>query len=72
MRNTPRGGLVSPEARAAVQAACGDLAARPDLLMEHLHRLNDAERGLRPSRLAALAEWLRLSTSEVYEVASFY
>ena len=72
MRNTPRGGLVSAEARAAVQAACGDLAARPDLLMEHLHRLNDAERGLRPSHLAALAEWLRLSTSEVYEVASFY
>jgi formate dehydrogenase len=72
MRNTPRGGLVSTEARAAVQAACGDLAARPDLLMEHLHRLNDAEHGLRPSRLAALAEWLRLSTSEVYEVASFY
>ncbi|OYV35634.1 MAG: hypothetical protein B7Z83_07090, partial [Thiomonas sp. 20-64-5] len=71
-RTTPRGGLVSPEARGAVQAACGDLAARPDLLMEHLHRLNDAERGLRPSRLAALAEWLRLSASEVYEVASFY
>ncbi|SCC91011.1 NADH dehydrogenase (Quinone) [Thiomonas sp. X19] len=72
MRNTPRGGLVSPQARQAVQAACADLAARPDLLMEHLHRINDAEGGLRPSRLAALAEWLRLSTSEVFEVASFY
>ena len=72
VRNTPRGGLVSAEARAAVLAACGDLAARPDLLVEHLHRLHDAERGLRPSRLAALAEWLRLSPSQVYEVASFY
>ena len=71
-RPTPRGGLVDPEARQAVLARCGDLAARPDLLVEHLHRLNDAEGGLRPSRLAALAEWLRLSTSEVYEVASFY
>jgi len=71
-RNTPRGGLVSPEARAAVQALCGDLAARPDLLIEHLHRLQDAHGGLRPSHLAALAERLRLSTSEVYEVASFY
>ncbi|MGA8010011.1 MAG: NADH-ubiquinone oxidoreductase-F iron-sulfur binding region domain-containing protein [Thiomonas sp.] len=72
LRNTPRGGLVSAEARAAVHTACGDLAARPDLLMEHLHRLNDAEHGLRPSRLAALADWLHVSTSEVYEVASFY
>ena len=72
VRNTPRGGLVSPAARQAVFAVCGDLAARADLLVEHLHRLNDAEGGLRPSRLAALAEWLRLSTSEVYEVASFY
>ncbi len=72
LRSTPRGGLVSPEAREALREACGDLAARPDLLMEHLHRLNDREGGLRPSRLAALAEWLRVSTSEVYEVASFY
>ena len=72
MRVTPRGGLVSPEARQAVKAASGDLASRPDLLIEHLHRLVDAEGGLRPSRLAALAEALRLSTSEVYEVASFY
>ncbi|MGC9163222.1 MAG: NADH-ubiquinone oxidoreductase-F iron-sulfur binding region domain-containing protein [Thiomonas sp.] len=71
-RATPRGGLISPEARAAIQATCGHLAARPDLLIEHLHCINDAERGLRPSRLAALAERLRLSTSEVYEVASFY
>jgi formate dehydrogenase len=72
VRTTPRGGLVSAEARAAVQAACGDLAARSDLLIEHLHRIHDAEHGLRPSRLAALAERLRLSSSEVYEVASFY
>ncbi len=72
MRVTPRGGLVSPEARQAVATATGDLAARPDLLIEHLHCLVDAEGGLRPSRLAALAEKLRLSTSEVYEVASFY
>jgi formate dehydrogenase len=55
-----------------VQALCEGLAPRRDLLIEHLHRLQDAERGLRPSHLAALAERLRLSQAEVFEVASFY
>ncbi|WP_298294487.1 NADH-ubiquinone oxidoreductase-F iron-sulfur binding region domain-containing protein [Thiomonas sp.] len=72
LRPTPRGGIVPEAARQQVQALCGDLPPRADLLVEHLHRLQDALRGLRPSLLAALAERLRLSTAEVYEVASFY
>jgi formate dehydrogenase len=71
-RATPKGRQVTPEARERVQALCGDLPERRDLLIEHLHRLNDAEGVLRRAHLAALAERLRLSQVEVFEVASFY
>lgn len=63
---------MTPEARERVAALCEGLAPRADLLIEHLHRLNDAEGALRRGHLAALAERLRLSQVEVYEVASFY
>jgi len=71
-RHTPKGRQVQPAARERVAALCADLEPRPDLLIEHLHRLNDAEGALRQGQLAALAERLRLSQVEVYEVASFY
>jgi formate dehydrogenase beta subunit len=71
-RRTPKGRQVAPAARERVAALCADLAPRADLLIEHLHRLNDAEGALRRGHLAALAERLRLSQVEVYEVASFY
>jgi formate dehydrogenase len=51
------------------------LAGRPmrrDLLIEHLHVLNDHGGQLRTDHLAALAQLLRLSVAEVFEVASFY
>ena len=71
-RHTPKGRQVQPEARARVDALCSGLAPRPDLLIEHLHRLQDGERALRQGHLAALAERLSLSQVEVFEVASFY
>ena len=45
---------------------------RRDLLIEHLHRLNDAYRALHERHLLALARDMNLSMAEVYEVASFY
>lgn len=45
---------------------------RRDLLIEHLHLLNDAYRGLHLHHLVALAKEMTLSMAEVYEVASFY
>nr|WP_255574948.1 NADH-ubiquinone oxidoreductase-F iron-sulfur binding region domain-containing protein [Caldovatus aquaticus] len=45
---------------------------RPDLLVEHLHAIQDREGCLRAGRLVALAELLRLAPVEVFEVASFY
>ena len=71
-RSTPKGRQVDPLAREQVAALCAGLDPRPDLLIEHLHRLQDAEGGLRKGQLAALAERLRLSQVEVYEVATFY
>ncbi|MFC7434994.1 NADH-ubiquinone oxidoreductase-F iron-sulfur binding region domain-containing protein [Hydrogenophaga bisanensis] len=71
-RATPKGRQVQPSVRERVQALCAGLAPRRDLLIEHLHRLQDAEGALRKGHLAALAEHLRLSQVEVFEVASFY
>lgn len=71
-RATPKGRIPDEQARTSVQTRCQGLEARRDLLIEHLHRLQDAEQGLRPMQLAALAERLRISQAEVFEVASFY
>ena len=45
---------------------------RRDLLIEHLHTLNDAFHGLFERHLVALASEMRLPVAEVFEVASFY
>ncbi len=71
-RIRPKGRTVEPEARAEVAALLGDRPRRRDLLVEHLHLLQDHYRGLAPRHLAALAEAMRLSMAEVYETATFY
>jgi formate dehydrogenase len=71
-RPGPRGRVATPEARAAVAAILGDLPLRPDLLIEHLHAIQDREGCLRAGHLVALADMLRLAPVEVFEVASFY
>ena len=45
---------------------------RRDLLIEHLHQLNDAWRCLHDRHLVALAREMKLPMAEVYEVATFY
>ena len=73
-RQAPKGRRVTPEALADLQALFGDadLSALRDLLIEHLHVLNDRFGQLGTPHLAALAQRMRLSQTEVYEVASFY
>jgi formate dehydrogenase len=44
----------------------------PDLLIEHLHRLQDRFGHLSSAHLAALAEEMKLAQAEVFEVATFY
>ena len=45
---------------------------RRDLLIEHLHQLNDAYRCLHERHLVALAKEMNIPMAEVYEVATFY
>jgi formate dehydrogenase len=71
-RQAPKGRRVDPAALAEVQALLGDAPRRPDLLIEHLHRINDHYGQLSSAHLAALAQQMRMAQTEVYEVASFY
>ena len=72
VRPTPKGRTVDPQAREEVRALLGDASRRRDLLIEHLHRINDRYGHLPARHLAALAEAMRLPLAEVYEVATFY
>ena len=71
-REAPKGRRVQPAALAEVQALLGDASRRPDLLIEHLHAINDRYGQLGTPHLAALAQEMRLSQAAVYEVATFY
>ena len=71
-RNVPKGRQVEPEALAEVQALLGDRPRHRDLLIEHLHLLQDKYHCLYARHLAALAQEMKLALTEVYEVASFY
>jgi formate dehydrogenase len=78
-RPTPKGRAVQPgalqEVRALIEATGRRLGVPPrrgDLLIEHLHAIQDRYRGLSAAHLAALAAELRLAQAEVFEVASFY
>ncbi len=71
-RVTPKGRQVDDQALADVRALLGDRPRRSDLLIEFLHLIQDANGCLSAAHLRALAEEMRLSMAEVYEVASFY
>jgi formate dehydrogenase len=72
VRPIPKGRAVDPKALQDVQALLGDAARRRDLLIEHLHRINDRYGCLGAAHLAALAQEMSLALTEVYEVATFY
>ena len=71
-REAPKGRRVDPDALARVQALLGDASRQRDLLIEHLHKIQDAYGHLSAAHLAALAQEMRLAQTEVFEVASFY
>ncbi len=68
----PKGRQVDPVALSEIQALLGDLPRRRDLLIEHLHRIQDHYRCLSPAHLTALAFEMKLALAEVYETATFY
>jgi formate dehydrogenase beta subunit len=72
VRSIPKGRAVDPKAREELRALLGDAPRRRDLLIEHLHRINDRFGHLPAPHLAALAQEMSLALTEVYEVATFY
>jgi formate dehydrogenase len=72
MRAVPKGRQVDDRALQDVRALVSDLAPRADLLIEHLHRIQDHYGHLSTQHMVALGEHLGISQSEVYEVATFY
>jgi formate dehydrogenase beta subunit len=71
-RHRPKGRALDDTALAEVRSLLGDRPRRRDLLIEHLHLIQDAHGHLSAAHLRALAEEMRLSQAEVYEVATFY
>src|SRR5438067_4692141 len=69
---TPKGRQVDPNALDEVRGLLGDAPRRRDLLIEHLHRIQDAYGYLPATHLVALASEMKLPMTEVYEVATFY
>jgi len=72
VRSTPKGRSVDPQALEQVRALLGSESRQRDLLIEHLHKVNDRYGHLSAAHLAALAQEMKLSLTEVYEVATFY
>ena len=71
-KSTPKGRQVDPQAAEEIALLLGDRPRRRDLLIEHLHLIQDTWKQISASHLAALADEMRLSFAEVFETATFY
>ncbi len=72
VKGQQRGRRVETTAVEEVRALTGAGALRRDLLIEYLHLIQDAYGHISSAHCVALANEMRLSTTEVYEVATFY
>ncbi|SIT82652.1 formate dehydrogenase [Yoonia rosea] len=71
-RHRTKGRALDDAAWDEVRTLLGDRPRRRDLLIEFLHLIQDTYGHLSAAHLRALAEEIRLSQAEVYEVATFY
>lgn len=71
-RRHTKGRQLQDDAWDAVKSLLADAPRRSDLLIEHLHKIQDQFGHLTSAHLRALAEEMRMSMAEVYEVATFY
>ena len=71
-RRTPKGRQTEPQAIDEIRVLLGTRERQRDLLIEHLHLIQDAYGHLSAAHLAALAAEMKLALAEVYEVATFY
>ncbi len=71
-RREGKGRPVDPAALAQVRELLGDEPRRRDLLIEHLHKIQDRYHCISAEHIVALADEMRLAPAEVFEVATFY
>ena len=71
-RSVPKGRQIDARALDEVRALLGGSPRRRDLLVEFLHRIQDAHGSISAAHVVALAQEMRLALTEVYEVATFY
>src|SRR3954454_24691969 len=69
---TPKGRQVDPQALEDIALLLGDRPRRRDLLIKHLHLIQDRYHQISAAHLAALAEEMKLAFAEVFETATFY
>ena len=69
---TPKGRQVDPIALDEVRSLLTDRPRRRDLLIEHLHLIQDRYGHLSAAHLTGLANEMGMALAEVYEVATFY
>src|SRR5271165_4763746 len=69
---TPKGRQVDPSAAHEIELLLGERSRRRDLLIEHLHLIQDTYHQISAAHLAALADEMKLSFAEVFETATFY
>src|SRR5712675_345013 len=71
-KSTPKGRQVDPQAAEEIAVLLGDRPRRRDLLIEHLHLIQDTYKQISAAHLAALADEMKLAFAEVFETATFY
>jgi formate dehydrogenase len=71
-KSTPKGRQVDPQAAEEIELLLGDRPRRRDLLIEHLHLIQDTYKQISAAHLAALADEMKLAFAEVFETATFY
>ncbi|MEH6630569.1 MAG: NAD(P)H-dependent oxidoreductase subunit E [Halopseudomonas aestusnigri] len=67
-----KGRQLENEAQEEIKSLLGNRSRQRDLLIEHLHLIQDTFGSLSAGHLQALADEMKLPMAEVYEVASFY
>jgi NADH:ubiquinone oxidoreductase subunit F (NADH-binding)/NADH:ubiquinone oxidoreductase subunit E len=71
-KSTPKGRQIDPQAAEEIALLLGDRPRQRDLLIEHLHLIQDTYRQISAAHLAALADEMKLAFAEVFETATFY
>ncbi|WP_026606515.1 NAD(P)H-dependent oxidoreductase subunit E [Methylocapsa acidiphila] len=71
-KSIPKGRQVDPIAQEEIEALLGDRSRQRDLLIEHLHLIQDKYHQISAAHLGALADAMKLSLAEVFETATFY